>query len=273
MYSTAIQDRTVEQMDIKAMELSNKLLTKTGLAIALLGAIAFDLGALPVKAQMHGMMSHPSKAEIEQLSALDDKQLSANRLFNEGLEKLRIADDQGAIENFSQAIALSPRLEDAYVNRGNVYRKLGNHQGAIADYTQALQLNPSFTYLYNSRGNVREDLQDYKGAIADYTEAIRLYPEQSDGYRNLGSAYYKLGDYQAALKSLNQAVQVNSGSAASYLKRGEIYVKLDDHEKGINDFQQATDLFSSQGNVENSKKASQLLQELQKQHPDQKTAR
>lgn len=273
MYSTAIQDRTVEQMDIKAMELSNKLLTKTGLAIALLGAIAFDLGALPVKAQMHGMMSHPSKAEIEQLSALDDKQLSANRLFNEGLEKLRIADDQGAIENFSQAIALSPRLEDAYVNRGNVYRKLGNHQGAIADYTQALQLNPSFTYLYNSRGNVREDLQDYKGAIADYTEAIRLYPEQSDGYRNLGSAYCKLGDYQAALKSLNQAVQVNSGSAASYLKRGEIYVKLDDHEKGINDFQQATDLFSSQGNVESSKKASQLLQELQKQHPDQKTAR
>ncbi len=261
-------------MVTKAMEFSSKLLTKAGLAIAVLGAIAFDLGALlPAKAQMHGMMSHPSKAEIEQLSALDAKQVIANRLFNEGLDKLHMADDQGAIENFGQAIALSPRLEEAYVNRGNVYRRLGNRQGAIADYTQALQLNPSFTYLYNSRGNLREDLKDYTGAIADYTEAIRLYPEQSDGYRNVGSAHYKLGDYQAALKSLNQAVEVNSGSAASYLKRGEIHVKLDDYEKANNDFRQAVDLFSSQGKVADSERANQRLQELQKQNPNLKTAR
>ena len=264
----------MEKMNIKAMELSNKLLTTTGLAIAALGAIAVGLYTVPAKAQMHGESHQHSPAKnTDHLSALDDKQVIANRLFNEGLEKLQIADYQGAIENFGQAIALSPRLEDAYVNRGNIYRKLGNYQGAIADYTQAIQLNPSFTYLHNSRGNVREELQDYKGAIADYTEAIRLYPEQSDGYRNLGSAYYQLGDYQAALKSLDQAVQVNSGFAASYLKRGEIYVKLDDDEKAHNDFRQAIDLFSSQGNVESSKRASQLLQELQKQNPNLKTAR
>ena len=267
MCSTAIQNRTVEQMDIKTMKLSNKLLTKTGLAIATLGAIAFDLGALPVRAQMHGMMSHPSKTEIEQLSALDAKQLTANRWFNQGLDKLHAAKYEDAVKDFSQAIELSPRHEEAYVNRGNVYRKLGNYRGAIADYTQAIKLNPSFTYLYNSRGNLREDLKDYTGAIADYTEAARLYPEESGGYRNLGSVYFKMGDYKASLKKLNQAVQVNPGAAAAYLKRGEIYTKLDQPEKAIDDLQQATKLFLAQGKVADFQKANEFLEALQKQYP------
>ena len=267
MCSTAIQNRTVEQMDIKTMKLSDKLLTKTGLAIATLGAIAFDLGALPVRAQMHGMMSHPSKTEIEQLSALDAKQLTANRWFNQGLDKLHAAKYEDAVKDFSQAIELSPRHEEAYVNRGNVYRKLGNYRGAIADYTQAIKLNPSFTYLYNSRGNLREDLKDYTGAIADYTEAARLYPEESSGYRNLGSVYFKMGDYKASLKKLNQAVQVNPGAAAAYLKRGEIYTKLDQPEKAIEDLQQATKLFLAQGKVADFQKANEFLEALQKQYP------
>ncbi len=251
------------------MELSNKLLLNMGL-VAIFGGIALGLCAAPLKAQMHGhgTSQPPSPTEIEQLSGLNASQMSANRSFNQGLEKLQAAKYEGAIEDFGQAIKLNPSYEDAYVNRGNIYRKLGNYQGAIADYTQAIQLNPSFTYLYNSRGNIREKLKDYKGAIADYTEAIRLYPEESTGYRNLGSVYYKLGDYQAALKSLDQGVQVNSGSAATYLKRGEIYVKLDDREKAINDFQQAINLFSAQGNAADAQRASQILQELQKQSPN-----
>jgi len=261
--------KAVGHLKFKAMDLNNRSLKGMGLA-ATLGAIAVGLYVVPAKAQMHGGSphhspgSHQSPANTDHLSALDANEASAQRLFNEGLEKLQAADDQGAIESFGKAIALSPRHEDAYINRGNVYRKLGNYQGALADYTRALQLNPSFTYLHNSRGNVREALQDYKGAIADYTEAIRLYPEASAGYRNLGSVHSKLGDYQAALKSLNQAVQVNSGSAASYLKRGEIYLKLDDPKKAMDDFRQAAELFSSQGNVEDSQTANRLLQELQK---------
>jgi tetratricopeptide (TPR) repeat protein len=263
---------TVQHIKGKTMELSNKSLARMGLA-AILGGIAFGVCAVPVRAQMHGTSLHhsPTETQTDHLSGLDATQVSVNRWFNQGLEKLQAAKYEDAIEDFGQAIALNPLHEDAYVNRGNVYRKLGNYQGAIADYTQAIQLNPSFTYLYNSRGNIREELKDYKGAIADYTEAIRLYPEESTGYRNLGSVYYKLGDYQAALRSLNQAVQVNSGSAAAYLKRGEIYVKLDDCEKAINDFQQAINLFSAQGNAADSQRVNQLLRELQKQHPHLRT--
>lgn len=261
----AIRCGTVEPIGIKTMELSNKLFARTGLAIATLGGIAFSLDILPVRAQMHGTMSHPSQAEIDQLSALDAKQVTANRWFNQGLEKLHATKYEGAIEDFGQAIELSPRHEEAYVNRGNVYRKLGNYRGAIADYTQAIQLNPTFTYLYNTRGNLREDLKDYKGAIADYAKAARLYPEESAGYRNLGSVYFKMGDYKAALRNLDQAVQVNPGSASAYLKRGEIHMKLDEPEKAIDDLQQATKLFLAQGNATESQKANQLLEALQKQ--------
>ena len=227
--------------------------------------------APPAEAQMHGASPHhSSSANVDHLSALDAEQVNVNRLFNEGLDKLWTADEQGAVENFGQVIALNPRYEDAYISRGNIYQKLGNYQGAIADYTQAIQINPSFTYLHNSLGRLREDLQDYPGAIDAYTEAIRLYPEQSDGYSNLGSVYYKLGQYQAALITLVQAVQVNPGSAASYLKRGEVYAKLDENEKAIGDFRQATNLFLSQGKLEDYKRSNRLMQELQEKYPNLK---
>jgi tetratricopeptide (TPR) repeat protein len=50
-----------------------------------------------------------------------------------------------AAETCSQAVALTPARESAYVNRGNLYAKMGKPSLARADYAKAKELNPSST--------------------------------------------------------------------------------------------------------------------------------
>ncbi len=49
-----------------------------------------------------------------------------------------------AIEDFTKAIEIDPKLAPAYINRGVAYRKNGNINQAIEDYTKAIQLNTEY---------------------------------------------------------------------------------------------------------------------------------
>lgn len=47
-----------------------------------------------------------------------------------------------AITLLSHIICDNPDCEEAYILRGNAYRKLENWRGALSDYATARQLNP-----------------------------------------------------------------------------------------------------------------------------------
>jgi len=85
---------------------------------------------------------------------------SAGAYFYRGIAKTYLSDNQGAIVDYSQAIALNPRYFESYYNRGLVRSKIGNRQGAIADYNQAIALNMNDAEVYYSRGNAKLYLGD-----------------------------------------------------------------------------------------------------------------
>ncbi|QOV23676.1 tetratricopeptide repeat protein [Anabaenopsis elenkinii] len=98
---------------------------------------------------------------------------NAQFYFNRGLERSNLWDNQGAIDDFTQAIQIDPNLAQAYLNRGKARSDLGDKQGAIDDYTQAIKIDPNFAYAYNNRGNARSELGDEQGAIDDFVTAVR----------------------------------------------------------------------------------------------------
>ena len=63
----------------------------------------------------------------------------------------RRGDFNGAIREYTAAIAADPRHFKAYFNRGFAQDKLRNHGAAIADYTAALALDPKNPYGYYNR--------------------------------------------------------------------------------------------------------------------------
>jgi spermidine synthase len=60
--------------------------------------------------------------------------------FNRGYAKGFIADENGAIKDFSQCIEISPKNGMAYLMRGQVYLALKNKEAACSDFQQALSL-------------------------------------------------------------------------------------------------------------------------------------
>jgi len=65
------------------------------------------------------------------------------------------------------------------------------YKEAIEHYTAATHLNPRLAEAYNNCGNAM--FEQYDDAITDYDEAIRINPQDANAYTNRGSAKFKQG--------------------------------------------------------------------------------
>jgi tetratricopeptide (TPR) repeat protein len=101
-------------------------------------------------------------------------------LNNQGVEKVAKADYKGALQDFNQAIKLSPKFPEAYVGRGIVYSVQGKRATAIQEFTRAIKLNPKFAEAYLYRADDYLQLSNRKLAIADLKQAQTLFTQQGN---------------------------------------------------------------------------------------------
>ncbi|MEP7005493.1 MAG: tetratricopeptide repeat protein [Sphingomonas bacterium] len=102
---------------------------------------------------------------------------SANRAaarVADGLSRAWQDDLDGAISAFDQAIAISPRLSFAYLNRGLVYAHKGELDRALEDMNRAVRYAPDVARNYYGRSLLWRQRGDAKRAAADQARAIAL---------------------------------------------------------------------------------------------------
>jgi len=148
-------------------------------------------------------------------------------------------DLNGALFDYSQAILLNPKSENAYCSRGDIYRMSGNTALAIADFNKALLLNPNFAAAYNNLGGVYYSIGNIKSALANFNKAISLNPGFAEAYNNRGGALYHLGDTQSAVKDYNKAMLLKPDYAGAYNNRGTAYLDRGDTVAALADYNQA----------------------------------
>lgn len=85
-------------------------------------------------------------------------------------------DLQGAVTDYDQAIKISPRLAEAYSNRGNALQDKGDLCGSIADYESAIKIDPSFAKAYGNRGLAWLSQGTMAAAEKDFDACLRLDP-------------------------------------------------------------------------------------------------
>ncbi len=146
---------------------------------------------------------------------------SARDYYKKGLSLQAKGNYQQAIDNYTQALQLTPDSSTAlstYLNRGYVYLNLGNWQAAIDDYNLALQLDPNDARAYSERGDARRELGDIQGAIADYTQAINLDPSLAYAYNNRAFVLNRQGNLDGAAADLKKAAELllSQGQTAQY---------------------------------------------------------
>ena len=88
---------------------------------------------------------------------LENKEDAARAYHARGKAYKTRGNYNAAIEDFGQAIGLSPGYADAYVQRGWCYYN-GNADAphALADYNKAIKLQPDFAEAFIHRGNIHQ---------------------------------------------------------------------------------------------------------------------
>ncbi len=166
----------------------------------------------------------------------DNAPISASTYFKNGLEKRKIEDYQGAIDDFTQSIRIDPNDPGAYYFRAASKQDLGQYREAIEDYNIAIRLDPKDSYAYKSRGDTKEELGLYPEAIEDYSTAIRIDPEDVDAYWYRGLVKEELGLYTKAIEDYDIAIRLNPDFSNAYCSRGFTKTKLEQYREAIKDY-------------------------------------
>lgn len=151
---------------------------------------------------------------------------------NRGIAYFAKGDFDRAIEDYSQAIKLSPQFNAAFNNRGNAYVAKHDYDHAIQDFNEAIRIKPGyvtgvtvpepFDYanVFANRGRAYFHKNDYVHAIQDFDEAIRLKPDDANSFYNRGIVFNTKGDYESAIADFNKVLQINPKNAYAHYSRG-----------------------------------------------------
>jgi tetratricopeptide (TPR) repeat protein len=144
-----------------------------------------------------------------------------------------------AIQDLNEAIRLSPNDTSALNSRGLAYYYKNDPNRAIQDFNEVIRLSPSDAQTYNNRGNAYDVKDDHDRSIQDFNEAIRLNPKDAHAYNNRGGAFAVKGDDDRAIQDFNEAINLNPNFATAYYGRGLAYNNKGDYARAIQDFNEA----------------------------------
>lgn len=91
---------------------------------------------------------------------------------------------------------------------GNAYSAKGNHHQAIEDYSEALALDPKLGWAYNNRCWSRGLLRQSTEALDDCNEALKLLPDRPEILDSRALALWQLDQANEAREDLTRAHQI-----------------------------------------------------------------
>ncbi|MEG4207923.1 tetratricopeptide repeat protein [Microcoleus sp. Pol7_A1] len=121
-----------------------------------------------------------------------------------------------AIECYSRAIKLNPKLATAYHNLGEMLVREKRSDEAIANYRQAIAINPNSFESYHCLGKTWAERGELDRAIACYNKSLEINPNYARAYLGLGNVLMQKRELDAAIKCYRQTLEINDNSYWAY---------------------------------------------------------
>lgn len=115
-------------------------------------------------------------------------------------------DFKAALEAFAKASSLDPASAGTHFNTGNAYAQSGRPAEALQAYALALALKPEFVDAEFMRGRMLEELARFEEAEASYRRALVLQPGNEQVHLNLVGLLVRMGDAQRQAGRVDDAV-------------------------------------------------------------------
>jgi len=179
----------------------------------------------------------------------------ARAAYDRGKQLADRGDDEAAIEQFSQALAIDSRFLPAYLERGKSFRRLQAYDLALESLSQATIYGARYPETFVERGQVYMKLRRYREAAADFREAVQLRPADYESQLRYARALVRLAaasggagspdataDLQTAVAALDRAIRMRGDDPAPYFERGLARLELGQTDDAIADLQGALKL-------------------------------
>lgn len=119
-------------------------------------------------------MEHMDHAGHAKESAKTPQQKEAMGFLKKADAMCNAGQFEESLPVYTKAIALDPKLVDAYFKRGKALYRLGADLSAIEDFSKVIELNPDSPGAYFQRGVVWYSTGDEEKMLADFKAAARL---------------------------------------------------------------------------------------------------
>jgi predicted Zn-dependent protease len=145
-------------------------------------------------------------------------------------EAARRGDTAGAIQDYRQAIKLSPQLPGIHFELAEMLNSLAAtsalHAEAQSQYEIALAQNPFDEKADIKLAEIATHNNDEKKAYELYTRAVQLQPDDPEANYELARILLSMNQPERAEKLLEHAVQLDPTSAAIHFRLSTVYHRL-----------------------------------------------
>jgi tetratricopeptide (TPR) repeat protein len=184
----------------KALDLEPQLYeAKFGLGTALAHQNRFA-EALPY---FQSLVTHDQTAKIPV-----ERDRKTEDLLGLGNTLLRLGRGPEAVEAFSRAVDLNPRLVEAQYNLGLLFMATNRRSEAAEHLEKAIAADPSYVPAQNGLAAVLASEGKYSAAVVHFRKAVELDPKNVLARANLGRTLSRLGQHAAAIEELKAALQL-----------------------------------------------------------------
>jgi len=148
-----------------------------------------------------------------------------------------------AISSYQNALHLTPKDVDIYINLGSVFYDKGDFQSALAIYNLALEIAPTDARIHCNLGYLYWGKGDNENAIKEYKLATKYDPSYDIAFNNVGVIYLDdSGLVKEAMEMFDLAAQCNPNYALAYYNKARATVITGDKIEAARLFQIALDL-------------------------------
>ncbi|MCU1240319.1 MAG: hypothetical protein JWO71_1045 [Candidatus Acidoferrum typicum] len=182
--------------------------------------IAFAIQAAPVNCGGAALLPQSdSKAKRETQARQQKVANPLNDLLDEAQRDIDANNFEAALAPLQKFIAEKPDLAFAHFQLGYAYTALTRSNDAQAEYERAIALDPKMSEAYLNLGILLLDKQEYAAAVTPLSKAVELLPAQGRPRSLLAVAQDRSGDKESAARSFEGVLHLepNDLSANHYL--------------------------------------------------------
>jgi tetratricopeptide (TPR) repeat protein len=119
---------------------------------------------------------------------------------------------------------------------GNVYAHKGDHEAALNNYTRALELDPKMAAGYADRGFVYNDVKQPAKGVKDFETALQLEPRNGEAHLGMAYSYLQMHRPKPALAHLDAVEKISGKSHPLHLARAEAFRQSSDFPHAASEY-------------------------------------